>query len=281
VQTAGADVFAFMAVWAPDADPLEDLPTIVSTDSAASLEGSSLRAAFELVTSADERSAGSARLDAELTASGAPMVWSNDGRDGNRRFMVEQITQLLTVDGTLIVDLFDAPHAEVELSACGASTDSATFFASNPNAWVYGGKQVFVSCEWVTDTGAISVFAVSDDSLALSQVVVVDGDRVLLGMADHLLSTSAYEAAAELIDVSSGEVAGGIIADATLSPSGDRITENVRIDPYRLSTVGERLSVTGSLKLDLGVGPLAITMDDTACRAGDVRAQVQERIPRG
>jgi hypothetical protein len=154
VQTAGTDAFAFMAVWAADTEPLEDLPTIVSADSGASLEASSLRATFELVTWADERSAGSASLGIELTASGAPMVWSKDGRDGNRRFTVEQVTQLLTVDGTLIIDLFDGSHDEVELSTCLASTDSATFFASNPNAWVYGSKQVFVSCEWATEVGS-------------------------------------------------------------------------------------------------------------------------------
>lgn len=279
VQVAGGEGVAFMALWAPGTEPFEDPPTAISTTSTATLDGAGLRAAVELASPEDEeRVIGTATLGVDLTADGAPMVWSRDGSDGNRRFRTEQISQLLTVEGELTVDLPDGTHGGIDLSTCGASTDSSSFFATNPNAWVYGGEQLFISCEWTTADGIVSLFGLSDDSTALSQIVVVRGDQVLLSMTDHVLSPTTYSGAFDLMDLSSGEAAGFVSADASLTRSGERIAEHVRIGAHRLSTVGDRLSVRGMLDLSIDGVNFALTMDDASCRAGDVRVQVQEKM---
>lgn len=278
IQAYGDDATGFFALWGPGTVPFEDLPTIMNGEGTVTIEGSGVRAAFDLVTVADERLAGSVTLGVQLSPSGPPIVSSNDGSDGNIRYRTEQVTQLLTATGTLILDLFDGTHVEVELTTCGASTNSSTYFATNPNAWVYGGEQLFLTCEWVTDDGPISLFAFSDETQDLSQLVVIRGDRVLLGTVGHSFTATRYEATFGLSDLSSGEMVGGATAFAALAPSGERITDNVRIGEHRLRTTGERLAVSGMLSLDVDGRAMSIPMDDGSCRAGDVRVQGQQAM---
>jgi hypothetical protein len=270
-----------MAVWAPGTKPYEDLPTLVGGESRATLEGSTLRAAFELVTPDEGRATGSASLGVELTPSGPPISFPDEGRDGNRLFRLDATTQLLAVDGTLTLDLTDGTHDEIDLASCGASTDSMTFFATNPNGWVYGGEQLFISCEWSTERGVVSLFAIGDGFYDLSQLVVVAGDRVMLGMADQMLSETTYEAHLDLFDLSSGEAVGSGTAAADLAPSGSRIVDHEWVGQHHLSTVGERLAIDGTLDLSVDGNATLLAMDDATCVAGDVRVQTVEKIPQG
>lgn len=278
IQAYGDDATGFFALWGPGSEPFEDLPTLMNGEGTVSIEGSGVRAAFDLVTVADQRLAGSVTLGLQLTASGPPIVWSNNGSDGNIRFRTAQVEQLLSVEGTLILDLFDGTHVEVEFATCGASSNSSTYFATNPNAWVYGGEQQFLVCEWATDDGPLSLLAFSDETQVLSQLVVIRGDRVLLGTVEHSFTATSYEATFGLSDLSSGEMVGDATASAALAPSGERITDNVRIGVHRLRTTGERLAVDGALSLKVDGSAVSIPMDDGSCRAGDVRVQGQQMM---
>jgi hypothetical protein len=282
IRDSGA--FADVAIWAPEADPFSDPPTIVTAQATASLDGSSLTASFDLVAFAEPiNSAGSVRLAAELTPFGPEQDFgSGITRDGNRLMRSEQTLQLLAANGSLTIDLLDGTQDEVDLGLCGASTFSSSFFGTNPNAYLTTTDQVFISCQWMTEMGAIDLLAISDEFGTFSQLIIAEGDRILVGLTVPVLSDTTYQALYELFDPSgSAETVGTATADAILSPSGDRITDHEWIDPYRFSVVGEQLAAEGTLALSVDGRSEVLPMDDTTCDAGDVRVQVMEKIGRG
>ena len=279
VELENSVPFASLAIWEPDAD----VPYILSSQGTASLEGSSLRAGFDLVLVDDpEKIAGSARLAGELSAAGPPEDFgSRDYRDGNRLQRLEQTIQLLSVSGTLVLELSDGRYEEVDLGPCGASTISSTFFGAHPNAYLTNTEQVFVSCQWMTDGGTIDLMAVHDDSAQMSLVTIVEGDRAISAFATPELTVSAFRATHDLSDPATGEPAGSVTADATLSPSGEPITDHEWLDPLRFSTVGAALAVAGTLTLEVDGATTVLGMDEASCDAGDVVVRMMEKIARG
>jgi hypothetical protein len=184
--------------------------------------------------------------------------------------------------GSLALHLFDGIDDEVTNGPCGASTFTSIFFSTNPNAYLTGGDQLFISCEWVTKAGATSLLAINDEFGAFSELVIGRGDGVLVGLTVPTSSATMYQASYELFDpAGDGETVGLATADATLAPSGERITDQEWVGPYRLSTVGERLAADGTLTLSIGGSTEVLPMDDASCRAGDVQVQVMEKIPHG
>jgi hypothetical protein len=277
VELVNSAPFASLAIWEPDAD----LPYIFSSQGTASLEGSSLRAGFDLVLFDDpEKVAGSARLAGEVSAAG-PLedFGSRDYRDGNRLQRLEQTIQVLSVSGTLVLELSDGTYEEIDLGPCGGSTISSAFFGANPNAYLINSDQVYISCQWMTDAGTIDLMAVHDDFSQMSVVTVVEDDRAIVGLATPELTTSAFSATHDLTDPATGEPAGSVTADATLSPSGDRITDHEWLDPHRFSTVGAALAAAGTLTLEVDGASTVLAMDDASCDAGDVVVRMMEKIP--
>jgi hypothetical protein len=279
--------YADVLVWAPDAEPDAE-PAIVTAWSTTAFDGTTLEVSFDLMRpltdeAPDPVPVGTASLRATLAPNGpAEDFGGKDGRDGNRSFRVSSTLQLLSVDGILSIDLLDGHSESLDLDGCGASTHTVTSFVTNPNAWIYGGEQVFINCEWSDERGTTSVFAVADESGVLGQVVSIRGDRVLLGMASPVLTATAYAGTYDLVDVTgTGDVVGTASATASLSGSGERITDVEWVDPHRFSVLGERLSVAGTMTIDVDGSSQRFTMDDSACRAGDVRIQVMEKMPRG
>lgn len=276
-------VFADVAIWSPGADPFADPPTIVTAQATAVLDLPSLTANLDLVLSSDpEKSAGSARLAAELTAASPEQDFgSRTVRDGNRQIRIEQTLQLLSVLGALTLRLSDSSE-EVDLATCGASTFSSSFFSTNPNAYLTGSDQLFISCHWDTGRRAIDLLAINDEFGAFSELVIVEGEQALVGLTAPDLSETSYLASYELFDPSAGgEILGAATADAALTPSGERITEHEWIGDLRLSTVGERLATDGALTVTFGGSSEELPMDDRSCRAGDVRVRVMEKIEHG
>jgi hypothetical protein len=112
-------------------------------------------------------------------------------------------------------------------------------------------------------------------------VTIVEGDRAISGLATPELTESAFRATHDLTDPATGEPAGSVTADATLSPSGDRITDHEWLDPLRFSVVGQALATAGTLILEVDGISTVLAMDDASCDAGDVVVRVMEKIPRG
>jgi hypothetical protein len=181
----------------------------------------------------------------------------------------------------LTLHLFNGIDDEVDLRPCGASTFSSTFFSTNPNAYLTGGDQLFISCDWITKAGAISLLAINDEFGAFSELVIGRGDGVLVGLTVPILSAATYQASYELFDpAGSGETVGLATAEATLAPSGERVTDHEWLDPYRFSVVGDGLVADGTLTLTTDGSSEVFAMDDTSCSGGEVRIQVMEKIPR-
>jgi hypothetical protein len=278
--------YADLLIWAPDAGPDAD-PAVVTAWSTTAFDGTTLEITFELMRpltdeAPDPVPVGTASLLATLAPNGpAEDFGGKDGRDGNRSFRVSSTLQLLSVEGILSIDLLDGHAENLGLDGCGASTHTVTSFVTNPNAWIYGGEQVFINCEWSDERGTTSVFAVADESGVLGQVVSVKGDRALVGMTSPELTATGFDGTWDLIDVlGTGDVAGTATASASLSGSGERITDEEWVDPYRYIVIGERLSVAGTLTIDADGASQRFVMDDSACRAGDIRFQVMEKMAR-
>ena len=283
-QSYDGAIFAGIAMWAPDAGP-DDAPVIASYDGTASFDGTTVEATFELGTipsdEAEAEHVGSARMSATLTEAGPEEPFdSRLIRDGNRRITLEQTTQLLTASGSLTIDLLDGTSVTQSLDGCGAGTFSQTMFATNPNAYLTATEQLYVSCSWITDRGSVGLLAIVDDVGVLTQVVVQEGDRFLLGFAEPMLTEDAFDATYELLDLGTWTSVGTAVADADLAGSGERITDVDWVDPYRFSVIGERLTVHGALTLDVDGATVELAMDDASCEAGDVRVQVMEKMPR-
>ena len=284
-QSYDGAMFAGLTMWAPDAGP-DDAPVIVSYDGTATFDGTTIEATFKLGTipsdEADTERVGSARMTATLTEAGPEEPFdSRLIRDGNRRITLEQTSQLLTVSGSLTIDLLDGTSVTEGLDGCGAGTFSQSMFATNPNAYLTATEQLYVSCSWITDRGSVGLLAIVDDVEVLTQVVVQEGDRVILGIAEPMLTEEAFSAAYELIDFGTWTTIGSGVADADLAASGERITDVDWFDPYRFSVIGERLTVDGTLSLAFDGTTVELAMDDASCEAGDVRVQVMEKMPRG
>jgi hypothetical protein len=284
VQRSGGETFANLMMWAPDAGP-DDLPSIETVGVTGSFVDARIEIRFELafIPTDDEpelRPAGSARVSATLTPYGELQdIGSRVIRDGNRRIDLEQTMQLLAVEGAVEIELLDGTRASADLESCGASAVSQSVFATAPNAYLTATDQLFVSCEWMTDAGAVEVLAIADEFTFLTQVVIVAGDSVALGFSSPTLTESAFSATYELFDPASGVTVGSASAHAELTATRERLTEVDWVDPYRFSVIGQRLSVDGTLTVEVHGTPTQLAMDDTACEAGDVRVQVMEKMP--
>jgi hypothetical protein len=279
VEVFEGGTFGSLDLWAPDADPLGELPVIITAGSIGGFDGTTLTSDFDLVT-ADEAATpvGTARLVATLTPAGPLQDFgSRTVRDGNTFFRQGSTLQLFTVTGSVAISLLDGRQATVALENCGASTFTSTFFGTNPDAWVYGEKQVYVACDWLTDLGQVSLTAISEEPQTLSEVVVVMTDTALVGLTTPDLSPTSYLATHELFDLAQGTYVGAATATATLTATGQRITENTLQPPHRMVITGERLAVDGTLSVEVNGKTTVLPMDDTACRAGDVRYVVQEK----
>ncbi|HEX2142838.1 MAG TPA: hypothetical protein VHK28_11305 [Candidatus Limnocylindria bacterium] len=289
VEVTEAGSFASMAIWTPEQDPFEDLPRIMSEQGSADFNGSILTAGFDLVfveepTDPEQppltEPAGTARVLAALTPSGPEQDFgSRDIRDGNRWLRIDETLQLYSVDGDLTIELLDGSGAVLGLESCGSSLYTVDVFGTDPNAWTYGGEQVFISCEWVTDLGTIQLLAVSEEGNQQGEVIVVLKDTVLVGLTSPELSETSFTAYGELVDVSQGMPVGTVTAAARLTPTLDRISDHTWSDPHRFTVVGSQLTVNGSLTLDLFGATTVLDINDPSCDAGSVRYQVLEKMP--
>jgi hypothetical protein len=279
--------FADVAIWAPGADPDLELPVIHTLMSTATIEGDRLTAAFELIT-LDESDpenpvalpAGFASLDAVLTATGDIFDFGTDViRDGNRFIRTGLVSELLTVDGTFTLELVGQATETVPLDGCGASTVTQTLFATNPNAYVLGGEQLFLECIWTTDGGRVELRALTDDfGNDFSELIVVEGDGFAFGLTQPEFSGSAYAASYELFDPIAGMPAGTAAADATLARSGERVNDKEWVDGVRFSLIGNRLTVDGTLDVTVGGTPQSLQVEDASCEATDLKVRIIERI---
>ena len=291
IELFNGEGFADLAIWAPGADPEAVLPVIFTETSSAMLEGDRLTATFALVTfdESDPENpvalpAGSASLEATLAPTGDVFDFGTDViPDGNRFIRTTLVSESMTVDGTLTLDLLDQPSETVTLDeGCGASNVTQTLFASNPNAYVVGGEQLFMECIWSTDSGSVELRALTDDfGNDFSELIVVEADGFAFGFTSPDFSISAYSAGYELFDPVAGMSVGTATAEASFARSGERINDQEWVDGIRFSLIGDRLTADGALAVTIGEITNVLTMDDASCEATDLKVRVIEKIGRG
>ena len=288
VEVFGDGGFASLSL-ATSGDP-EALPDIITDFGSATFDGSRLSATFNLVFIEESENpeepplftpAGSASLEAILTLDGDLEDFSWDPeRYGNVWERQGLFSQLLSVEGTLSIELLDGTDTTTALTGCGAGTLIQTVFVTNPNAYVVGGDQLFMECRWVTDDGFVEMRALSDDlGTDFSELIMVDGDRVLVGLTSPDFGETAYGASYEVFDpMTRGEIVGSATAAAELTPSGGRINDQEWVGNMRFSLVGDVLAVDGSLSITVEGATTVLSMDDAACEATDLRVKVIEKI---
>ena len=285
------DPFAGVLIWLPGSDPAEDLPDIITAQGTPSLDGSIVRADFELLSVEEPETpddppttepAGRATLRVEVTPNGEPQVFESlDKREGNTWIRSEMIVQLLTVDGTLTLDLLDGTNSVIEVASCDASTTTLTAFGTNPSAYVLEGDHQVLSCSWVSERGFVELGAVNSTLDGIfTYVLVVQGDRIFAGLGTPSFTDGAFNGEYELSDPTSGGLGGTATADASLS-RGDRIADHEWVDGIRFSLVGERLSVDGTLSITVEGSTTQLSMDDAGCEATDLQVKMTEKLGRG
>lgn len=284
-------VFTSVLIWEPGTDPEIDMPAIISDASTVTLDGLQLSGSLDLVRVEESQNpeeppilipAGTAQISAELIPNGPRInVGSTDDRDGNLLYRSERFDQLYDLQGVIALDLTDGTVAELALvgTDCGASTHVIEWFGTNPNSLIQKQERVYLSCEWDTETGSVSLGAFTEPGRSLGQVVIVSADGALVGFQVPVLSPTTYQSHSDLFDAATRETVGTATAEATLSPSG-RITEHERVDQYRYSVVGDALHVEGTLTIAVGSSITTLVMDDTSCDAGNVRIQLHEKMGR-
>ena len=291
VEVVGEGSFASL-VLATSGDP-EAMPDIITDFGSATFDGSRLSATFNLVFVEESENpdeppvftpAGSASVEAILTLDGDLEDFSWDPeRIGNVWERQGLFSQLLSVEGSLRIDLLSDPEAATELTGCGAGTLIQTLFLTNPNAFVIGGDQRFIECRWVTDSGWVEMRALSDDFGAdFSELIVLDGDRVLVGLTSPDYRDTAYDATYELFEpATKGEIVGSATAAAALAPSGERVNDQEWVENIRFSLVGDVMSVDGSISITIDGASTVLSMGDADCEATDLRVRVIEKIKQG
>ena len=292
VQIDDEGVFASLFIWAPGTDPEFDPPTMISDAHSVSLDGSLLAGGFELFRLEFSENpeeppiltpVGFARMSAELIENGAPFDFGSDSeRAGNVLMKATRTVQLYDLDGGITVDFLDGTVTEIGLNAdaCDGSVYTTEWFGTNPNGWVTSEDQVLLSCEWDTETGTVTMSAYTDEQRSQGELFIVSPDGALAGFIGPVLSATTYEAYTDLFDAVTRETVGSATAQATLSPSGERITEHERIDPVRYSVIGESLHVDGTLTMDIRGNVTTLVMDDSSCDAAEVRVQLQQKMGR-
>jgi hypothetical protein len=283
--------FASLAI-TTSGDP-EAMPDINTDFGSATFDGSRLSATFSLVFVEESENpekpptftpAGSANLEAILTPYGDLEDFSWDPeRYGNVWERQGLFSQLLTVEGTLSIELLDGTDATAVLTGCDAGTLIQTLFVTNPNAYVVGGDQHFMECRWTTDGGSVELLALSDDfGTDFSQLIVLDGERVFVGLTSPDFGDASYDATYEVFDpMNRGEIVGSATANAALAPSGDQINDQEWVENMRFSLVGDVLTVDGSLSITVAGATTVLSMDDAACDATDLLVRVIEKIAKG
>ena len=283
-QDFDGQLFASVLMWAPDAGP-DDSPIISSFGGTASLTANAVEANLDLALipedeTTEPRKVGSATLTGTLADVGGPEeLVSETSRDGNRRIDFEITTQRRSATGTLTIDMVDGSSVRLSLETCDAGSVVQTRFVTNPNAYLRSTHALYVSCSWFTADGVVSLVAMVDDFEFGTQLFISSGDRAMFGFADPALTDQSFTATYDLHDPRVGQV-GTAVADADLSGSGERITDVDWFDGDRLSVIGERLAVDGTLTVTVDGTTTQLPMDDASCQAGDVLVQQMERIPR-
>jgi hypothetical protein len=225
--------------------------------------------------------AGSASLEAILTPVGDLDSFPDEPeRIGNTWERRGLFNQPLSVEGFLRIELLNGTEATAELIGCSAATSTQTVFATNPNAYIVGGQQRFIECDWTTQGGSVELAAVTDDfAVSRSQLLIVDGDRLLLGLGNGMeYSETAYVDTYTVLDVATRQVVGSATAQAALEPSGERVDDREWVDGIRFSLVGDVMTVSGSLSISVDGTTTALSMDDAACDATDLRVRMIEKI---
>ena len=171
--------------------------------------------------------------------------------------------------------------ARTSLDTCGGGVVTQTTFGTNPNAYLTATRQLFIRCSWTTPLGALDLLSVVDDYHYLTQVTVVDGDRFAFAFDSPTLTEDAFSTSVSFEDPFAGVVLGTAVADASLRPSGERITDTWWEGRHRFSVIGDRLTVEGTMVVTFDGTTTELAMDDASCEAGSVLVQVMEKMPRG
>jgi hypothetical protein len=285
IQDFDGALFATVLMWEPDAGPDAD-PIIASFAGSASLTSESVEANLQLgLIPPDETTepkvVGTAYVTGTLADTGdREDLGSETSRDGNRRVVYEITSHFWSITGTLTIDMVDGSSVRHSLETCNAGAVVQTKFMTDPNAYLTSTHSLYVSCSWVTDQGTVDLVAIVDDVDFSTQIVVGEAGRFLFGFADPALTEESFGATYDLVDPVLGEIVGTAVADADFTATGERVTDVDWFDANRLSVIGERLAVDGTLTITVEGATTQLAMDDASCEAGDVLVQQMEKIAR-
>jgi hypothetical protein len=280
---------SFLYWWAPELNPYEQPPTLVSGEGipAGTVDGASLSGSLPLYLYATGEPAGEGSFSASFVNEGEPLSYRDVSQGTNARSVSEAVIQPLAVSGS--VQLPDATYTD--LDPCQAAREHYTFFGTNPDTRIERSSGIGLSCEWTTDDLQVQLYASADASgFAFGELFVTDVTGTYAGFAEIALDEETFNGTWELMNISpggevsaaavGGEIAGSALAAATLSSTGEsgHIFDRSRSQMFKFFY--EVLAVSGALTIVTPAGEVSLPMGDN-CFANSADSQVRFSSPNG
>jgi hypothetical protein len=239
---------AFVDFWTtaePSGQPA--LTTDFETPPVVTRTGMTLRGSIPLRDSAG-RPAGSATFTATLTASGDPIPFDDQFKDGNHQHRFTGISQPMDASGSLQIG-----GRTFSLDGCFGDETTVSVFETNPTSIVRKFSQRTIGCELVNaagDTGFLFV-EIHENFAFLSVFVDPAGTSPnLAGFGDGTLSAGVLDAPIIGFDPETGQPNGGTgRVQLSVASTGEPFEYLLRDATARQKVRGVVLDVEGSLEL--------------------------------
>ena len=215
-----------------------------------------------------------ATFSATLVASGDPVPFTDEFRDGNRRSRVNGVTQPMDPSGTLSVG-----GSTFSLDTCIADDTTVTVFETNPNALVRHFSDRSVGCDLSNtagDLGNLFVNLNEDEIFVDAFATSANGTTNIAGFGSGALVGGVLDTPLETFDPETGEpVASGGSIHLEIVGTGETFRWIAKGSTSRFVASGVTLDLEGTITLG------TMTFDLGACIGVDGRIKEIITNPRG
>lgn len=303
--------YASLVYWELPALPDEAPPTWYSWEGQASLseDGSQLSALLDMYEYVEEPMpeepiagavpppdpelfVGQAEVSATLTPVGDPQPYSYESSGTNFRYRVEGVVQEYSVAGTAALP----GEASFDLGSCMASTETYSFFGTNPNAFVSKSDGASLGCSWESESYTVFLNGYREGDWSNADLFISDLTGEYYGFSEAVMTDTSFSSEflvfapetepepegvhAEAVPLPD-EPVGWAVAEATLGSTADRYRSKQNFGSEKYRTWVNPLTVDGTLQIEWPGGELDLAMDDASCYAEQYRAMQIVSSPKG
>jgi hypothetical protein len=218
--------------------------------------------------------AGVATFSATLAASGDPIPFDDEFRDGNHQHRFTGVSQPMDPSGTLVVG-----GSTFTLDGCFADETTITVFETNPQSFVTHFSSRDVGCDLTNPAGEIGFLFTSlteGDVFIDAAAFPADGSTGTGAIGSGVLANGVLDATLQAYDFETGEpVADAASIHLEIVGSGEPFEYLLKYGTGREQASGVVLDLEGTLTIG------AMTFDLGACIGVDGRTKIIDTHPSG